>query len=64
MDVVRDNRTLTATILFLVLAAITSVITEAVGFPVMAGMVIAYSVVLVAVTVVFVLLPMYLLNYL
>lgn len=62
-DVARDNRVVTATVLFVVLAAIVSVITNVVGFPVIAAMILAYSIVMVAVTVLFVIVPIYLLEY-
>lgn len=41
-----------------------SVLVDAIGVPVIAGMIIVYSIVLVVVTVLFVLVPMYLLEYL
>jgi len=63
-EIYQDNVSLVASLVFIVISLIASIVIEAAGFPVMAGMSVAFALIIFCVNILFVVVPVYLLKYL
>ena len=57
--VVRENRSVSLTVAFAVVCGVCAVVADALGFPLVGAMIVAYAVVMILITAVFVVLPIY-----
>lgn len=61
--VVRNNKSLTLLLVFLAISVVTAVIVDVLGYPTVSGLVVAWALVIVVATVVFVIVPIYALGF-